>query len=85
MNYLEVAVLAVEVPRGLMDRITGFKLQHKIVLRSQLTLHKFIWTRKLGWEWEEKQVIRMKGKISKLIWEWEEKQVDYDENERRNN
>ena len=42
MNYLEVAVLAVEVPRGLMDRITGFKLQHKIVLRSQLTLHKFI-------------------------------------------
>ena len=42
MNYLKVAVLAVEVPRGLMDRITGFKLQHKIVLRSQLTLHKFI-------------------------------------------
>ena len=35
-------------------------------------------TSKLGWEWEEKQVIRMRMReeTSKLGWEWEEKQVN---------
>ena len=46
-------------------------------------------TRKLGWEWEKKQVNKdnnemrnmkirktMRGKTSKLGWEWEEKQLN---------
>ena len=35
-------------------------------------------TSKLWWDWEEKQVIRMRlrGETSKLGWEWEEKQVN---------
>jgi len=35
-------------------------------------------TRKLEWDWEEKQVMRMiiRGETSKLGWEWEEKQVN---------
>ena len=35
-------------------------------------------TSKLGWDWEEKQVIRMiiRGETSKLGWDWEENQVN---------
>ena len=60
MNYLKVAVLAVEVPRGLMDRIAGIKLQHTNCLAlatnpTQIYINAFE-QEKLGWEWEEKQV-----------------------------
>ena len=35
-------------------------------------------TSKSGWDWEEKQVIRMiiRGEKSKLGWDWEENQVN---------